>query len=82
MTVKSATGGTIVVADNISSGGHITLTPAGSGKINLAGPLKTSTTSGTPTTFNTSYFEGTLDTPASWLKIDVGGSNYYLPMFQ
>jgi hypothetical protein len=82
MTVKSATGGTIVVADNISAGGHITLTPAGSGKINLAGPLKTSTTSGTPTTFNTSYFEGTLDTPVSWLKIDVGGSNYYLPMFQ
>jgi hypothetical protein len=82
MTVKSATGGTIVVADNISAGGHITLTPAGSGQINLAGPLKTSTTSGTPSTYNTSYFEGTLDTPASWLKIDVGGSNYYLPMFQ
>jgi hypothetical protein len=69
---------------NILSGSNanIGITPSGTGKVMLNGPLGLTTTSGTPTTYNTSYFEGTLDTPAAWFKVSMGGSDYYLPMFQ
>ena len=64
----------------------ITITPNSSGgtpgKIVLDGPIKTNTTSGTPDTFNTSYFEGTLDTPVTWLKVRVGSQDYFLPLYQ
>ena len=42
------------------------------GNIILDGPVKTNTTTGTPS--NTS-------TPASWLKITVGTTNYYMPLY-
>jgi hypothetical protein len=69
---------------NILAGANanIGITPSGTGKVMLNGPLGLTTTSGTPTTYNTSYFEGTLDTPAAWFKVTVGASDYYLPLFQ
>ena len=72
--------GTIVINTGLNA--NIGINPNGTGKIMLNGAVGINATSGTPTTFNTSYFEGTLDTPASWLKLEVGGNNYYLPMFQ
>jgi hypothetical protein len=67
---------------NQGANGNIGITPNGTGKIMLNGALGISSTTGTPSTYNTSYFEGTLDTPASWLKVNISGSDYYLPMFQ
>ena len=79
-TNSGSDSGTIVINPGINA--NIGLNPNGTGKIMLNGLVGINATSGTPTTYNTSYFEGTLDTPASWLKLAVGGSNYYLPMFQ
>jgi hypothetical protein len=69
---------------NIASGANanVGITPSGTGSVALNGPLVLTATSGTPTTYNTSYFEGTLDTPAAWFKVTVGANTYYLPMFQ
>lgn len=69
---------------NILSGANanIGITPSGTGSVMLNGPLGLTATTGTPSTYNTSYFEGTLDTPAAWFKVTVGASTYYLPMFQ
>jgi hypothetical protein len=53
--------------------GDIRLSPDGTGKVYLAGALKTDSTSGTPS--NTSTIN-------SWLKITVGGSDYYLALYQ
>ena len=77
-------GGTNSGSINMVAGvnGNIGITPNGTGKIMLNGALGLTSTSGTPTTYNTSYFEGTLDTPAAWFKVSMGGSDYYLPMFQ
>jgi hypothetical protein len=79
-TNSGSDSGTIVINPGINA--NIGINPNGTGKIMLNGLVGINATSGTPTTYNTSYFEGTLDTPASWLKLAVGGSNYYLPMFQ
>lgn len=62
--------------------GDLQLVASNSNKIFLNGDLKVAATTGTPTTFNTSYFEGTLDTPTAWLKIQVGNSTYYQPLYQ
>ena len=62
--------------------GNIDLTPPGTGKIQLNGPLKITATTGTPTTYQNGYYEGMLQTPVSWLKINIGGSDYYIPLFQ
>jgi hypothetical protein len=78
-TNSGTTSGTIVITNGAD--GNITLAPNGAGKVYLNGAIKTNTTSGTPTTYNTSYFEGTLDTPVAWLKIDVAGTDRYLPMY-
>jgi len=43
------------------------------GDIKATGNLHVGHTTGTPTNSST---------PASWLKVDVGGSNYYLPLYQ
>lgn len=56
---------------------------AGSGDtIELDGAVKIRSTSGTPTTYENGYYEDMLMTPVSWLKIDIGGSYYYIPLFQ
>jgi fructose-1,6-bisphosphatase/sedoheptulose 1,7-bisphosphatase-like protein len=43
------------------------------GDVTVGGKLRTATTTGTPT--NTS-------SPASWLKVVVGNTNYYMPLYQ
>ena len=56
---------------------------AGTGDdIELDGALKIRASSGTPTTFENGYYEDMLQTPVSWLKISIGGSFYYIPLFQ
>jgi hypothetical protein len=56
---------------------------AGSGDdIELDGALKIRSTTGTPTTFENGYYEDMLQTPVAWLKISIGGSFYYLPLYQ
>jgi hypothetical protein len=61
----------------ISSGADIILDPAGevsvSGDIDIAGTLTIAATSGTPS--NTG-------TPTSWLRVTVGSTVYYLPLYQ
>ena len=61
---------------------NLTITPHGTGKIVLDGATKFASTSGTPTTYENGYYEDMLQTPVTWLKIDIGGSNYYIPLFQ
>lgn len=61
---------------------NLTITPHGTGKIVLNGATKFASTSGTPTTYENGYYEDMLQTPVTWLKIDIGGSNYYIPLFQ
>lgn len=61
---------------------NLTVTPHGTGKIVLNGATKFAATSGTPTTYENGYYEDMLQTPVTWLKIDIGGSNYYIPLFQ
>jgi hypothetical protein len=63
-------------------GRDIKLTVDSGDVIELAGPLKISSTTGTPTTFENGYYEDMLQTPVSWLKIDIAGSFYYIPLFQ
>ena len=72
--------GSIIINQGLNS--NIGINPNGTGKIMLNGALGLTSTTGTPTTYNTSYFEGTLDTPAAWFKVTMNGSSYYLPMFQ
>lgn len=61
----------------------ITLAPAvPNGVVYVNGPLTIASTVGTPTTFENGYYEDMLQTPVSWLQITVGGSIYYLPLFQ
>lgn len=78
-TNEAASSGTIVI--NQGTNGNIGLNPDGTGKIMLNAGVGISATSGTPATYNTSYFEGTLDTPAGWLKIEIGGTDRYLPYY-
>jgi len=52
---------------------NIEIEPNGTGVVYLNGPIKTNTTSGTPS--NTS-------TVVTWLKVDIGGTTYYLPAYQ
>ena len=78
-TNEAASSGTIVI--NQGTNGNIGLNPDGTGKIMLNGLVGINSTSGTPVTYNTSYFEGTLDTPAGWLKIAIGGTDRYLPFY-
>jgi hypothetical protein len=52
---------------------NIEIEPNGTGVVYLNGPIKTNTTSGTPS--NTS-------TVVTWLKLDIGGTIYYLPAYQ
>ena len=80
LTTNSGTNsGSVKINDGVN--GDIEITANGTGKIVLAGALKTNTTSGTPTTYQNGYYEGMLVTPATWLKINVGGTDYYLPLF-
>ena len=57
----------------MNTNGDVRLTPDGTGKVYLAGALKTNSTTGTP---------GNTSTINSWLKITVGGSDYYLALYQ
>jgi hypothetical protein len=52
------------------------------GYVNIDSPLKIRATTGTPTNYENGYFEDMLATPVSWLKIRIGSSDYYLPLFQ
>lgn len=65
-----------------NSDGNIVLAPDGNGIVYIKAPLKVEATSGTPTTYENGYYEDMLQTPVSWLKIDIDGSNYYIPLFQ
>lgn len=67
---------------NAGPNGDIAITPSGTGLIDLAGAIKTTATTGTPTNYENGYFEDMLATPVSWLKIRIGSSDYYLPLFQ
>lgn len=67
---------------NAGANGNIEITPNGTGLIDLAGAIKTTATTGTPTNYENGYFEDMLATPVSWLKIRIGSSDYYLPLFQ
>jgi hypothetical protein len=60
----------------------VKLQPGSGGLVVLDGQVKFNTTMGTPTVFNTSYFEGTLDTPVTWLKVRFGSQDYFLPLYQ
>jgi hypothetical protein len=79
-TNSSINSGIINIAAGVN--GNITLDPHGTGQIKLDGPLTIAATTGTPTTFENGYYEDMLQTPVSWLKISIGGSTYYLPLFQ
>ena len=79
-TNSGSSSGTIILNSGLNA--NIGINPNGTGKIMLNGALGLTATSGTPSTYNTSYFEGTLDTPAAWFKVSIGASDYYLPMFQ
>jgi hypothetical protein len=75
--------GAEITVQGSSTAGNVTLTPSGTGSINLAGPVQiVSATTGTPTTYENGYYEDMLQTPVSWFKITIGGSTYYLPLFQ
>lgn len=78
---NSNTGATLVVQGS-STAGNVSLTPSGTGSITLNGPVAISSTAGTPTTYENGYYEDMLQTPVTWLKITVGGVDYYLPLFQ
>ena len=71
-----------------STAGNVSLSPTGTGsvilntRVNIAGPLTINATSGTPTVYENGYYEDMLQTPVSWLKITIGGADYYLPLFQ
>lgn len=62
--------------------GDVQVVASNGNKIYLNGDLKVAATTGSPMTYSTSYFEGTLDTPTAWLKITVGNSVYYQPLYQ
>jgi hypothetical protein len=78
---NSNTGATLVVQGS-STAGNVSLTPSGTGSITLNGPVSISSTAGTPSTYENGYYEDMLVTPVTWLKITVGGVDYYLPLFQ
>lgn len=69
---------------------EITLGSASADKFRIPGlgfsidttSIKTFVTSGTPTNYENAYFEDMLQAPVTWLKITVGGTDYYLPLFQ
>ncbi len=67
LKTSSATAATIVLEG--ASNGGITLTADGTGRIHLASELRTTPTSGTPSNFENTYFEGSLAEPVTWLKI-------------
>ncbi len=78
----SDTGYVNQLAIRTGANGNIDLTPPGTGKIQLNGPLRITGTTGTPVTYENGYYEDMLVTPVAWLKIDIGGADYYLPLFQ
>jgi hypothetical protein len=61
-----------VIGTSTTNGG-IELEVNGTGAIYLNGPLETNATTGTPVDDTT---------PVSWLKVTVGASDYYLPLYQ
>ena len=78
---NSNTGASLTVQGS-STAGNVTLTPSGTGVINLAGPVNINSTAGTPTTYENGYYEDMLQTPVTWLKVQIGGVDYYLPLYQ
>jgi len=82
--LDSTPGAAYVGTIKVESGanGNIIIDPHGTGTIELKAPLTVNATSGTPTTFANGYYENMLVTPVSWLKITVGSSEYYLPLYQ
>ena len=83
LVAANYSGGTVTGNVNILSDAESSSTTTGAltvaggagivGNINVAGNIGVSSTSGTPS--NTG-------TPSSWLKVYVGGSVYYLPLYQ
>lgn len=67
LTASGQTNANIVAGLNIFGGIQTT------GDITVGGSIRTASTTGTPS--NTS-------TPATWLKMVVGGANYYVPLYQ
>lgn len=78
---NSNTGASLVVQGS-STAGNLTLTPSGTGVINLAGPVNINSTAGSPTTYENGYYEDMLQTPVAWLKVQISGVDYYLPLYQ
>ena len=67
---------------SVNTNKDLKLSVSGTGYLHVDGPLKITATSGTPTNYENGYFEDMLATPVSWLKIRIGSSDYYLPLFQ
>jgi hypothetical protein len=72
----------ISIETDPNASGDVLLKTGGSGYVNLDGPIKVRTTTGTPTTYQNGYFDGMLVTPVGWLKITKGASIFYLPLYQ
>jgi hypothetical protein len=79
-TNRGTTSGVIEIAAGANQ--NISITPNGTGRIRLNGAVNILATSGTPTTFENGYYEDMLMTPVSWLKIQIGTEDYFLPLFQ
>jgi hypothetical protein len=67
LKTSSADAASIVLEGAVNGG--ITLTADGSGRIHLASELRTKPTTGTPSNYEHTYFEGSLAEPVTWLKI-------------
>jgi hypothetical protein len=73
---------TVGITIDTDPGKNIKISAGTTNDIELDGALKIRASSGTPTTYENGYYEDMLQTPVSWLKISIGGSFYYLPLFQ
>lgn len=78
---NSNTGAQISVSGSTTVG-SVSLTPTGTGQVLISGPLGIFATGGAPTVYENGYYEDMLVVPVSWLRIAVGGTDYYLPLYQ
>lgn len=67
---NNTTGASLTLSGD--SNGNITVTADGTGKIHLASELRLTSTTGAPTNYENTYFEGSLAEPVTWLKVQLG----------